>query len=187
MGRGGSEVPRQLYAVWAGWSGLKFRVTHLPGPSNIAENITQHLWSALSPGLHKTLANLFFFLFPLNYVFLCLPLSLSVNGLASYIAGQRKSIRTQLLFLWFQQCGRRNQTFPRLEEEFGNQRRLTPESAILPWYLRWRHYHITFLWKKSPGGKQMHLGDKKSKEFLSFLRKQNKILSIRRNCVCVFL
>ena len=102
MGRGGSEVPRQLYAVWAGWSGLKFRVTHLPGPSNIAENITQHLWSALSPGLHKTLANLFFFLFPLNYVLLCLPLSLSVNGLASYIAGQRKSIRTQLPFLWFQ-------------------------------------------------------------------------------------
>ena len=60
MGGGGSEVPRQLYAVWTGWSGLKFGVTHLSGPSNIAENITQHLWSALSPGLHKTLANLFF-------------------------------------------------------------------------------------------------------------------------------
>lgn len=60
-GRGGSDVPRQPYVVWADWSGLKFRVTHLPVPSNIAENITHHLWSALSPGLHKTLANLFFF------------------------------------------------------------------------------------------------------------------------------
>ena len=88
--------------VWADWSGLIFRVTHLPVTSNVAENITHHLWSALSPGLHKTLANLFFF-FPLNYVLLCLPLSLSVNGLALYIAGHRESIRTQLLpFLWFQ-------------------------------------------------------------------------------------
>lgn len=88
-GRGGSEVPRQLYAVWTGWSGLKFGSPISLKPSNIAENITQHLWSALSPGLHKTLANLFF-LFPLNYVLLCLPLSLSVNGLVLYIAGQSK-------------------------------------------------------------------------------------------------
>ena len=31
----------------------------------------------------------------------------------------------------------------------------------------------------------MHLGDKKPKEFLSFLREQSKILSIRRNCACL--
>lgn len=120
-GRGGSDASRQLFTAEANCYGLKFKVTHLPGTST-------QLWSALSPALHKTIANLSAELCTL------LPFSFTLSRWPHFLP-HRTKIRHQNTtqhipatksmhpyasgacpFSRFQWCGRMNPTLPRLEE-----------------------------------------------------------------------
>ena len=168
------------------WSGLKFRVTCLPGPSNIAENITQHLWSALSPGLHKTLANLFSFLSAELCTSLPSSFTLSKWPCVVHCRAKRKHQNTTPTLSLVSTVWQKEPNLSQIkggiwESEKTYARKcypsLVPQVEALP-------YNIFM--EKIPRRKANAFGVKKPKEFLSFLQGTEQNL-INQKKLCLFV